>query len=206
METPTTENPYPVQARWLLKNILGILIYIPIIIIAELLIARFNGIDLSFDGVFGPFIFSTFVSIFLLILVLRALIPLAVSAFKRSNFHYSLGDKFMTIHQGGIKKEQRNVPYGVIQGVFFHQDMYDRILGLASVTIEDFSNRGKSAANIDGDILVINKGHRYKIEIIGFLGNKIHIPGLKKEHAEALKATILQKMKENPLEDSQSGL
>ncbi len=32
------------------------------------------------------------------------------------------------------------------------------------------------------------------------------ISGLKKAHAEALKAAILQKVKENPIEDSQSGL
>lgn len=206
METPTTENPYPVQGRWLLKNIVGILIYIPTIIIAELVIVFLKGVDLSIGTILGPFIFGTFVSALLLILVIRAIIPLIVNSLKRSNFYYSLDDKFMVIHQGIIKKQQRNIPYGVIQGVFFHQDIYDRILGLASVTIEDFSNGGKSAANIDGDVWIGGGRAQFKIEVIGFLGNKIHIPGLKKEHAEALKATILQKMKENPLEDSQSGL
>lgn len=45
-----------------------------------------------------------------------------------------------------------------------------------------------------------------RYEALGFVGNKIHIPGLKKDDAEALKAIILQKVKENPIEDSQSGL
>jgi hypothetical protein len=42
--------------------------------------------------------------------------------------------------------------------------------------------------------------------MVGFSGNKVNIPGLTKQNAEILKGIILQKMKENPIEDSQSGL
>ena len=42
--------------------------------------------------------------------------------------------------------------------------------------------------------------------MVGFSGNKVSIPGLTKANAEILKGIVLQKMKENPIEDSQSGL
>jgi membrane protein YdbS with pleckstrin-like domain len=108
----------------------------------------------------------------------------------------------MTLHQGIISKQNRNVPYGRIQEVFVHQGLLDKFFGLASLTIQDFSQGGMSAMDVDG---YVGSG-RSRHEVLGFVGNGIHIPGLKKEDAEELKAIILQKIKENPIEDSQSGL
>ena len=51
-----------------------------------------------------------------------------------------------------------------------------------------------------------NKVERQQTETIGFSGNKVSIPGLAKQNAEILKNIILKKIKENPIEDSQSGL
>lgn len=198
MDAVTTENPYPVQGIWLLKNILSALVYVAIVIVAVIVGSFiFKGTAILIGG--------AYLFLLLLIVPFQVIIPLIVNALRRHNFHYTIGDAFMTFHQGILSKQQRNVPYGVIQGVFLHQDLFDRLLGLASLSIEDASQGGKSRANIDGDVLIGGK-HKSKVEIIGFMGNKIHIPGLKKENAEALKVVVLQKMKENPIEDSQSGL
>ena len=110
------------------------------------------------------------------------------------NFHYSIGENFLTLRQGILSKEQRNIPYGVIQNIFQKQDLLDRIFGLASLTIEN-SSHGQMSVQ-----------YQKKSEVIGFSGNKVTIPGLTKANAEILKGIVLSRMKANPLEDSQSGL
>jgi uncharacterized membrane protein YdbT with pleckstrin-like domain len=188
-----TEKNYPIQNIWLFKQLLIALIILPIYFIFIFGVsggAAFSSGTLFF---FIPFIF-----VFVLVLG----IPVFINLLRRSNFHYSLDEKFIVLHQGIISKQNRNVPFGVIQGVFVHQGLFDRIFGLASLTIEDFSQGGKSAMDIDG---YIGSG-KSRREALGFVGNKIHIPGLKRGDAEELKAIILQKVKENPVEDSQSGL
>jgi uncharacterized membrane protein YdbT with pleckstrin-like domain len=193
MNQVITERNYPIQNIWLFKQLFAALIILPIFFIV--IFGTSNGAAFSSGTliIFFPFIF-----VFVLVLG----IPVFINLLRRSNFHYSLDEKFIVLHQGIISKQNRNVPYGVIQGVFLHQELFDRIFGLASLTIEDFSQGGKSAMDIDG---YIGSG-KSRREALGFVGNKIHIPGLKKEDAEELKAIILQKVKENPVEDSQSGL
>jgi membrane protein YdbS with pleckstrin-like domain len=115
----------------------------------------------------------------------------------RLNFHYSTEERFFIVREGVFSKNQRNLPYGVIQNIFVKQDIFDRIFGLATLAIENASLGGKGP--------VVNHRNQ-QAEAVGSSGNKINIPGLKKEDAEALKVIILQKMKENPVEDNQSGL
>ncbi len=187
MDGIITEKNYPIRNIWLFKQIVPALIILPIYFI-------FIGIGGGAEHLSSAvFIFFPFLFIFALVL--------GINVLRCSNFHYSLEEHFMVLHQGIISKQNRNVPYGVIQGVFVHQGLFDRIFGLASLTIEDFSQGGKSAMDVDGYVSSGKSRH----EALGFVGNKIHIPGLKKGDAEELKTVILQKVKENPLEDSQSG-
>jgi len=192
-----TDQDYPVEGIWILKNIFSVLVGLVILLVILFLVGIMFD---AFAFLFGVYIFFT-----LLFVLPFQLIPLFITARRRQNFHYTLEDKFITFRQGMLSKQQRNVPYGVIQGLFIKQDVFDRLFGLASLTIEDASNRGRSMANVDGKIYVGGKSKR-AIEIIGFTGNKVHIPGMKKKNAEKLREIVLQKMKENPLEDSQSGL
>ena len=190
-----TEKKYPIRNIWLFKQILVALIILPIYFIFFVFGV---GNETSGVGASALFIFIPFIFIFGLVLG----IPVIINLLRRSNFHYSLDEHFMVLHQGIISKQNRNVPYGRIQGVFVNQGLFDRIFGLASLTIEDFSQGGKSAMDVGGYVGSGKSRH----EALGFVGNKIHIPGLKKGDAEELKAIILQKVKENPIEDSQSGL
>lgn len=190
-----TEKNYPIRNIWLFKQILAVFIVLPIYFIIILIVSFGEKAGFS-SGV----MFLTFPILF--IFALACGIPVIINILRRLNFHYSLEENFMVLHQGIVAKQNRNVPYGVIQGVFVNQGLFDRIFRLASLTIEDFSQGGKSAMNVGGYVGSGKSRH----EVIGFVGNKIHIPGLKKGDAEELKAIILQKMKENPIEDSQSGL
>ncbi len=130
------------------------------------------------------------------VLVLAFPVYLIVNPLIRGNFHYSLEEKFLIIRQGVISKKQRNLPYGVIQNVFVKQDLFERIFGLATLRIENASQAGGAR-----DVRM----HQEQ-EYVGASGNKVNIPGLKKQDAEELKKLILKKIKENPIEDSQSGL
>lgn len=170
------EKKYPITKLWIFK--------------APILITLMNIVALFF-GYYFPY------------LVIAMVIMLIINPFIRANFHYSLEDKLFFVKQGVISKKQRNLPYGVIQNVFVKQDIFDRIFGLASLRVENASSGGKGKS---GSFKISGVGDSGWQDSMGASGNKVNIPGLKKQQAEELKTAILQKIKENPIEDSQSGL
>jgi uncharacterized membrane protein YdbT with pleckstrin-like domain len=174
--TIITEKNYPITKLWIFKT--------PIIIVLVNIIALFF-------GYYFPY------------LVLALPIMLIANPLIRANFHYSLDENFFRVKQGVISKKQKNLPYGVIQNVFVKQDLFDRIFGLAHLKIENASLGGGKVEKRKS--FSITSGNSNS-ESVGASGNKINIPGLKKKSAEELKNLILQKIKENPIEDSQSGL
>jgi uncharacterized membrane protein YdbT with pleckstrin-like domain len=198
MNNIITEKNYPVQRIWVFKSILG-----------YLLVLFF----------FVPYFFLTYklgennknseVNLCIILFVGFAIFHFIVMVLKRANFHYSVEEKFLTLKQGILSKQQRYIPYGVIQSIFIKQDLFDRIFGLASLTIENAS-QGAGALAVPQQQKVfgmrVAPQQRQQVEIVGFYRNKATIPGLTKANAEILKGIILQKMKENPIEDSQSGL
>ncbi len=101
---------------------------------------------------------------------------IVADALQRVTFHYSIEDGFLTLRQGVLTREESQIPYGGIQDIFVKQDLLDRVFGLATLTIEHVPY-----ANID-------------------------IQGLAKPSAEMLRRIVLQEMKENPIENAQSGL
>lgn len=177
---PITEKDYPIQLKWIFKFIISFAI--PLVIAFFLLFMKV--ID-SFLIIMGIFIVS-----FIIIIL------------DRKNFHYWVEDKFMILKQGILSRQERNIPYGVIQNIFVKQDLLDRILGLASLSIENaaYGGRSEKVTKIFG--LTLPNSKKQKVEKIGFEGNKINIPGLKKEDAETLKGMLLEKIKLNPIEES----
>lgn len=147
-------------------------------------------------------VFANFVALFFgcyfPYLVLAFPVMLIANPLIRANFHYSLDDKFFKIKEGVFSKKQRNLPYGVIQNVFLKQDLFDRIFGLATLRIENAVSSKISRKELFNS--------RAKNDSVGSSGNSINIPGLKKQNAEILKNLILQKIKENPIDDFNSGL
>ena len=143
------------------------------------------------------------------LLLMAFLIPvnLVFAALRRITFHYALDSKFLNLQQGILNKTQRHIPYGVIQNVFVKQDLFDRLFGLASLTLENASMGAGSQEGLTKVFgITLSNKKQQRVEMVGFSGNKVSIPGLTKQNAETLKSIVLQKMKENPVEDSQSGL
>jgi uncharacterized membrane protein YdbT with pleckstrin-like domain len=173
-----TEKNYPVESLWILKYMLNWLIVIFIICVFLLLRRDSDISNLVIYMIFGIY-------------------SLIYAALRKSNFHYTIDVKFLYLKQGILNKQQRSIPYGVIQNIVVKQDLLDRIFGLASLILENASLGAGSGQDV---------GRQQRTEMVGFKGNKVSIPGLKKQNAETLKEIVLQKMKENPIDDSQSGL
>ena len=165
-----TEKDYPVEMRWVIKSIIGMIV--------AMIILFFVSLDYFF------------------IYVILTPFYLTLTILRRRSFHYSMDESFLVVKQGVISKQQRNIPYGVIQNILVKQDVMDRLLGLAALNIENASSGGGTA----------NVRVKDKHEMVGFKGNLISIPGLAKNNAETLKEIILKKVSDNPIEDSQSGL
>jgi membrane protein YdbS with pleckstrin-like domain len=171
-----TEKNYPITTLWIFKA--------PIIAIVVSIIALFFGIWFPYIVIAIPFW-----------LIGNPLI--------RSRFHYSTGEKFFDVQQGVFSKKQRHLPYGVIQTVVVKQDWFDRVFGMASLAVEDASQGGgKGLFGSSNKSFRLGGTYQQQGESVGSSGNKVNIPGLKKKDAEALKLIILQRMKENPVEES----
>lgn len=200
-----TEKEYPIEARWILKSIIRSLVVFVAVAVFFLFVGR-TGNGLSVWDVLSE---DPLLTIYFWLYV--AFIPgnMIFALLRRATFHYALELQFLTLRQGILSKQERHIPYGVIQNIFVKQDLFDRIFGLASLTIENASQgAGALAAPQEQKIFGLRVGNqgRSQTEMVGFSGNKVSIPGLTKANAEILKGIILQKIKENPIEDSQSGL
>lgn len=199
MDEIITEKKYPVQGVWVFKSMLGslsaLIFFVPYLLISSRFGETVKGIEIIFYAV--------------VVIVSFAIFHFAVTILRRATFHYSIEGQFLTLKQGILSKQQRHIPYGVIQNLFVKQDLFDRIFGLASLTIENASQGAGSLVAPQGQKvfgLLIGNQQQQQVEMVGFSGNKVSIPGLTKVNAEILKGIVLQKMKENPIEDSQSGL
>lgn len=198
MDEIITEKNYPIQGLWVFKSIIAFL-FVLIFLVPYFLISSRPG-ETSKD---------TTINFYLVVIAGFAIFNLIITILRRANFHYSIDEKFLTLKQGVLSKQQRHLPYGVIQNLLVKQDLFDRIFGLASLTIE---NAAQGAGYLTGPRQQkflgrrIGTQQRQQVETVGFSGNRISIPGLTKINAETLKRIVLQKMKENPIEDSQSGL
>src|SRR3989338_9322075 len=170
MNEKITERTYPIEGKWIFKSTMGSVIII--LFLTPFFLFGLTSLKL------GP-----------ILIIFIALIPFSlIAAFlQKANFHYTIEDKFITLKQGILSKQQRHIPYGVIQNIFVKQDLFDRFFGLASLTVENASQGAGSQT----------AGTR---QIFGM----VNIPGLAEQNAQALRAIVLQKMKENPIEDSQS--
>lgn len=192
-----TEKDYPIQELWIIKSVLSSL---PGLIVLVLLF--FFPIYLSPEANFR-------LSFYIVAIVIFSIYRTIVMILERATFHYFIERQFLILRQGIISKQERHIPYGVIQNLFVNQDIFDRIFGLASLTIENAAQgAGAQLAPQEQKLFGMRIGNQRKrqVEMAGFYKNKVSIPGLMKKSAEDLKEIILQKMKENPVEDSQSGL
>lgn len=178
---PVNEKTYPISPKWLLR---------PAATKAVMLVLFLIILIISGDP-----------NLFAYVLVILLGTSIIIQYLSVRMFRYSLGSEYITINQGVLNKQQKHFAYGVIQNVFVEQDLFDRILGIASLTIE---NAAVGAGGNASSAAYYNK--KVKSNLVGIYGNRVRIPGLKKEHAAKLRNYILEKIKENPIDDMQSGL
>ena len=136
--------------------------------------------------------------------MILATIYLIALLLQKVNFHFSVEEKSLVLTQGVINKQQRFVPYSVIQNLLITRDLADMALGWATLIIENASG---AAGN------TTYRGRYSRVQItnmvvvgLGSMGNRISIPGLKLSDAEDLRNVLLQKMKESPQKTDNSGL
>ncbi len=193
MDNLITEKQFPIHGMWILKKSIPF-IFILLILLPFVLVPDLQDKDIQVR----LFIVVIYIPLNLLYIILR-----------KKMFHFEAEEHYLTLRQGVFSKQQRHIPYGVIQNVLVKQDLFDRIFGLASLTIENASSGGGQLGTAGQQKIFgmnFSSDKRRESESIGFSGNKISIPGLSKQSAEMLKEIMLQKIRENPIEDSQSGL
>lgn len=191
MEKGASEVDFPIESRWRYKHALGVVI--AIIFFIPVLILEWETMR------FVPYLF---------LLISYIPISIIILSLKRSHFHFSVGEDFFTVRQGIVTRLERKIPFSVIQHIFVSQDLFDRVCGLASLTIENaaqgFAGNQTGVRRILGTTVVYNP-HDGSGEV-GSIGSKIIIPGLSKNNAEKLKQILLQKMQTSLPFDSNAGL
>ncbi len=161
-----TEKNYPISIRWVWANVAISLAAFPLYFLY--LITEVG------------FVFSLITSL------LVVTINITVVIMQRKYYHFEFGDQYITIRQGVIKRQERHLPYGVIQNVMIKRSLSDRLFGLATINVQNAVQQGKLGYRESADTT------------IGSSGTDFNLPGQTPKNAEVLRKIVLEKMKENP--------
>ncbi len=162
-----TEKNYPISIRWVWANVAISLAAFPLIFLY--LITEVS------------FVFSLISSLSVVI------INITVVIIQRNYYHFEFGDQYITIRQGVIKRQERHLPYGVIQNIIIKRSFSDRLFGLATINVQNAVQQWKPGGSADSADTVM-----------GSSGTDFNLPGQTPKNAEVLRKIVLDKMKENP--------
>ncbi|HTB34487.1 MAG TPA: PH domain-containing protein, partial [bacterium] len=127
MAAPASELDHPVRGAWLAKALiqtLPVFLWFCVITVMEQREPRHAAVILLFPG---------------LVVCAVAGFSLGTAWLRRATFHFSVDEKFLTVRQGIIKKQEKHLPYGVIQHIILKQGLLDRMLGLTTLALENAS-------------------------------------------------------------------
>lgn len=155
------------------------------------------------EGVSLPYPIATIFGLFWIVLVFPTI---AGNFFRRMNFRFDMEDKVLTVRCGVFKKEQKQIPYATLQDVVVVQDLAHRLFGLAEVVIENAAAGGGFGGVADIAKAAFSEPFSRSNNNIGICGDKVVIPGLRRQNAEDLKTAIVQKMQQNKSIDTGAGL
>lgn len=184
MSTSFTKKYYPIQTIWIFKPFVSLILYVVVM----------------------PLLARTFYEVifYMIFFVIAAGISTAITYLKVNAFSFDFKDTLVTLNQGIISKQQRDLQYSVIQNIIVKRDIFSRIFGLASFTFENaaggggFSNMMKASKN--------SKYSVYQNDFLGFSGNLVCIPGLKNTDAEKLKTFLMERLTATQRSGDVSGL
>jgi uncharacterized membrane protein YdbT with pleckstrin-like domain len=185
-----SELDYPIQPKWLIKSVVGgllgwILVLFPLFVYPSASATYHTRINL-------------------LPIIIWAAILIVIVVLRRKCFHFGFDEAFLVVKQGVVTRSERHMPYNVIQNVYVEQDYLDRLLGMATVRLENMSYGG-----LNEDIQKSRFGYKKRqiawLPPLGIFGNQVVFPGLTPEKAAELKELILLQVKRHPMKKS-SGL
>ncbi len=196
-----TIKDYPIRPMWLFKSALSGAIGggITIVILGAFFAFSLSSESSDVAGI-GAVSFGLIVIVIIFFFLLGAVFNLVILWLQKSAFSFSFEDNFIVLHQGIISRQQRTIPYAVLQDVIVKQDLFDTLLGLSSLTVENAVQTPIMAGGRNGQY------SRYSRNALGFSGNRVSIPGLSKADAQTLKLIVLAKMKQNQVHPSVTGL
>lgn len=109
-------------------------------------------------------------------------------------FKYSFNEDYIVAHQGVISRQERHLPYVVMQDVMVKQGIIDRILGLATIVVENASFGGAMAPVNSGSYYGYGKnGAANQTLTMGMHGNMFVLSGITLADAEKLRTWLLNK-------------
>src|SRR5207248_8062081 len=137
-----------------------------------------------------------------LLLVIAGVVPVTNALLWRAAFHYSLGSQSLVVRQGILSTQELSIPYGVIWDVTIHRDVFDRLVGLATLTIKSVPRDQDDNIEAARPSLLLwpfmsRMGRVYafvpqsRAPQLGFYGNTLRIAGLSVSDAEDRKSTRL---------------
>lgn len=178
-----TEKEYPIQWRWVVKEIIGnILKGVIFLTMAGFFLwaeadQNFSSQQLQLsESIIGHY----GVYIIILTLISAIISPLL----RRATFSYAFEDDYITVRQGIIAREERHIPYNVIQNIIISRNLDDLIFGLSNLKIEN--------AAAGGGYIPARKPNQSTM--LGSSSNHLQLTGLQPADVTVLKKALLAKM------------
>lgn len=170
------EQSYPIEPLWILKSVIPSLVTVPFFSgYFYYYILAYNFVQTSnYSLLFYFAVYLISVPTHFLTLILA-----------RTTYKYEFTESYINLYQGLIRRQKRQLVYGVIQNIYVRQDLLDKLFGLASLTIENATNS-------------VDAGFQPKT-LAGFVGNSISIPGLSLGNANDLKEKLQKLILKNPI-------
>lgn len=184
MTSPLTKNDFPIQNIWIFKSFFSIVLYF----LVFLFITRS-----IFEVVF-----------YLIFFIIASAFSSAFMYIRVNAFNFEFKENMVTLRQGILSKQQRDMQYSTIQNIIIKRDLFSRLLGLASFTFENAAGGGGYS-----NLMKASKNNSYSVynrDFIGFSGNLVCIPGLQTLDAEKLKVFLMERMTANQTVGDVSGL
>jgi uncharacterized membrane protein YdbT with pleckstrin-like domain len=195
--TVINDRIYPILKVWIIKKaILSFMAYAFLSFLSYILV-KFEPNGFGRAGSYLHLIPIFFTAIFF--------IDVTIVILEKKYFRFELGHEYITIKEGIIKKQERHIPYGVIQDITITQTLWDRVFNIATLSANNATQYAFTNQQNIGNNGVSASGS-YADFVLGSNGSNFSLPGQRPKDAENMKKMILEKMKENPDWGMQSGL
>lgn len=154
-ESEISSRTYPITGIWVVQQIISTFFFavFAAIIVFVILIGSKNGSS-SIAQEFGlgaGFLLTTFVAVLVVTYVLRII----SSLLWRANYSFNFLPDYIVTKQGIIAKKENHLPYRAVQDVTVSQGIVERMLGIATVRIENAAAAQAAGRNVVSSAVLI---------------------------------------------------